>query len=60
MEKKAYIEPVLQVTPITLESHLMQNSVGSVTGLDGVEKGEGDFGGGASDTKSSDWNIWDE
>ena len=54
---KAYIKPVTTETKIELQ-HLMQNSITTVTGVDGLGKGEGDFTGGAVDSRSG--NVWDD
>jgi len=51
---KKYVKPNIEVVNIKMQS-LLQNSLGSVTGLDGVERGEGDFGGGSSDSRGSYW-----
>lgn len=55
---KAYIKPNIEITSVDLQP-LLDNSITSVTGLDGVEKGEGDFGGGPVDSRGSR-SIWDD
>lgn len=54
---KAYIKPNTEMTLVEVQS-LMQNSITTVTGLDGVEKSEDDFGGGAVDSRRN--NVWDD
>jgi hypothetical protein len=51
---KKYVKPNIEVVNIKMQS-LLQNSVKSVEGLNGVERGEGDFGGGARDSRGSYW-----
>ena len=58
--KKTYIEPSLIINTIVIESHLMQNSVTSLSGLEGVSMGTEDFAGGAADAKASHYNVWDD
>ena len=60
MKKIQYIAPAIEVSTFVLESHLMDNSVVSVTGLDDVTKGEGDFAGGSADVKRQDYNVWND
>ena len=54
---KKYIKPNLEVMNIKVQP-LMNNSVTTASGLDGVEMGEGDFTGGAADSRSG--SLWDE
>lgn len=54
---KAYIKPNTEMTLVEVQS-LMQNSIKTVTGLDGVDKGEGDFQGGVVDSRRH--NVWDD
>ena len=50
--KKVYIKPNVEVTKVTIGNLLNNGSpVGSVTGADGLGKGQGEFAGGVSDTK---------
>lgn len=37
---------------ICIQTYMQNNSINSVTGLGGVGKGNGDFSGGVSDTRS--------
>jgi hypothetical protein len=57
--KKTYINPSMMVVPF-VATQVIAYSVDSVTGLDGVTKGEGDFEGGVVDVKTYNINIWDE
>lgn len=54
---KAYIKPNTEMTLVEVQS-LMQNSIKTVTGLDNVEKGEGDFQGSVVDSRRH--NVWDD
>lgn len=54
---KKYIEPKLVIVKLRTQ-RLLQNSIRSVSGLDGVGKGDGDFGGGKSDSRSN--SFWDD
>jgi hypothetical protein len=50
--KKVYIKPNVEVTKVTIGNLLNNGSpVGSVTGADGLGKGQGEFVGGAGDAK---------
>ena len=62
MKKNQYIAPAIEVSTIVIESHLMQASpLTSVSGLEGVTKGQGEFQGGVVDVKSNDnYNVWDD
>ena len=55
---KAYIKPNTEMTLVEVQS-LMQNSIKTVTGLDGVEKSEDDFGGGTVDSRRRN-NVWED
>ena len=59
MKKTAYLAPATTVTTIQLQS-MIANSFTSVSGLDGVEKGEGDFAGGDADGRRSGFSVWDD
>jgi len=50
---KKYVKPNIEVVNIKMQS-LLQNSLGSVQGLDDVKRG-GEFGGGSSDSRGSYW-----
>jgi len=39
---------------------MIANSFTSVSGLDGVEKGEGDFAGGDADGRRGGFSVWDD
>lgn len=54
---KAYIKPNTELAVVEFQS-LMQNSITTVTGLNDVEKGEGDFQGGVVDSRRH--NVWDD
>ena len=54
---KKYIKPKSFVVIIRTQ-RLLQNSIRSVDGLDGVGRGEGDYEGGHSDSRSS--GFWDD
>ncbi|MBQ3631590.1 MAG: hypothetical protein II949_10175 [Prevotella sp.] len=54
---KTYIKPITTETRIEMQ-HLMQNSITSVTGLDGVETSSESFGGGSADSRRG--NVWDD
>ena len=57
--KKTYINPNMVVVPF-IATHVIANSLNSVTGLEGVDISTNDFTGGAADTKGiSDVNLWD-
>ena len=59
--KKIYIIPELNITKLTVENMVAASPLSSVSGLDGVSKGQGDFTGGAADVKSNDvYNVWDD
>ena len=53
---KKYIQPNIKI--VALRTHSIMASVSSVTGLDGVKRGSGDFSGGAADSRNDDW--WDD
>ena len=53
---KAYIKPTITETLVELQPLMDGNSVTKVTGLDGVGKGNGDFTGGAADTRRG--SVW--
>ena len=59
MKKNQYIAPAIEISTIVMESHLMDNSLTSVSGLDGVSNSNSDFTGGAADVKHS-YNVWDD
>lgn len=54
---KAYIKPSIEVTVVEMQP-LMDNSITSTAGLNGVTMGEGDFSGGAADSRRG--GIWDD
>ena len=62
MKKNQYIAPAIEVSAIVIEGHLMQASpLSSVSGLEGVTKGQNEFQGGVVDVKSNDsYNVWDD
>ena len=49
--KKVYIKPNVEVTKVANENLLSGSPVKSVSGADGLGKGQGEFTGGVSDTK---------
>ena len=59
--KKTYINPEMIVVPL-MAKHMIANSLQSLSGLDGVSMGDGDFAGGAADVKGLEFNtnIWDD
>ena len=60
--KKTYMNPEMVVVPL-MAQQMIAYSVTSVSGLDGVTIGDGDFTGGASDVKAFenlDGGILDE
>ena len=54
---KKYIKPEIEVTIIELQL-LDSNSITSVSGADGLGTGEGEFAGGAGDSRYYD--DWDD
>ena len=54
---KTYIKPITTETKSEMQ-HLMQNSITSVTGLDGVETSSESFAGGSVDSRRG--NAWDD
>ena len=57
---KKYIKPTTIQVAIRIQQHLLQNSVQSVSGLDGVEKGDGDFDPVTMTVDSRRRSVWDE
>ncbi|MBP3789552.1 MAG: hypothetical protein J6I52_08020 [Prevotella sp.] len=55
---KKYIKPSMEVVNIKIQTLLQDNSVNSVNGLMDVERGNGDFVGG--DTDSRGGGYWDD
>ena len=61
MKKTVYIAPAIEVTMVELSTLIANSPLSTVSGLDGVTKGQGEFQGGASDVKSNDtYNVWDD
>ena len=56
--KKTYIAPLTEVVKVNAGQIICSSPVDSITGIDGVTKGEGKLVGGASDSK--DWDDYDE
>ena len=54
--KKTYINPEMVVVPFIPRNPLLVNSV---RGLEGVNRGSGDFEGGYVDVKEVKSDIWD-
>ena len=52
--KKTYLSPIMEIRHLCIQTYLQNNSITSVSGLSGVEKGEGDFSGGSGDAKYRD------
>ena len=49
---KTYIKPSITIAVVETEGLIAaSNTVGSVSGLEGVTQGDGDFGGGAADSR---------
>ena len=59
--KKTYMNPTIKVVKIQ-PAQLICNSIKGVTGLDGVQRGSGDFVGGAADARGAGFSDddWDE
>ena len=55
---KKYIKPSMEVVNIKIQTLLQDNSVNSVNGLTGVERGNGDFDGGNADSRGG--GYWDD
>ena len=61
MKKKVYISPDINVTLFVVESHLMDNSVETVGGINGMTVSQQDFQGGSVDVKShGSYNVWND
>ena len=56
---KAYIKPVTTLVTVELATIIATSPVTKVTGADGLEMGEGEFGGGEVDSRRTR-NIWDD
>jgi len=57
--KKTYIEPTLLIHKVEA-CQMICNSINSVSGLNGVTMGEGEFTGGASDARRGRFSRWEE
>ena len=56
---KKYIKPNTNILLVEVQSLMQSNSVTNVTGVDGVERGEGYFVGGSSDSRGGFWDDED-
>ena len=56
--KKVYFKPTIKLTTLDMQP-LMQNSLKSVEGLDGVTVSDSEFTGGTADSRSSIWGDED-
>ena len=60
MKKKAYMAPAITITTVEMQAPLASsNSVTSVSGIDGLTVGDGDFSGGAADSRRGG-SLWDD
>ena len=56
---KKYIQPITTEVTVELASIIATSPVSEVTGADGLEMGNGEFGGGEVDSRRGR-NIWDD
>ncbi len=57
--KNEYIKPTIFMEDMESEE-LMTNSISGVSGLDGVEKSDNEFSGGAADARGGRFSTWEE
>ena len=55
---KKYIKPEMEIVNVKIQSLLVDNSIGSVNGLQGVNRG-GEYGGGHVDSRGGYWDDED-
>ena len=58
MIMKKYIKPEMEIVNVKIQSLLVDNSIGSVNGLQGVNRG-GEYGGGHVDSRGGYWDDED-